>query len=192
MRVIQHFRSMWNRIQIYGFNDQNCRILQLKKIQLQLFKFSPPWRTSKLLTRAAFSPQMRTSGTSKHEFYSFLLFSIFASNFCPPGSGPRATKIHADPIRLWIHSTTLAKSSVRFSHRTFPSLFDSGADNQKTICVRRIQHTKASSYKTRRTVTATKEELLAGSHLGVEMVPLHQVPAGANLLLQLTDVTLNK
>jgi hypothetical protein len=43
-----------------------------------------------------------------------------------------------------------------------------------------------------RTVTATKEELLAGSHLGVEMVALHQVPAGPNLLLQLTDVTLNK
>jgi hypothetical protein len=60
------------------------------------------------------------------------------------------------------------------------------------LSVRGIKKHEVSSYKTRRTVTATKEELLAGSHLGVEMVALHQVPAGPNLLLQLTDVTLNK
>jgi hypothetical protein len=36
-------------------------------------------------TGEAFSPQKRTSSTSKHE--NSVLFSIFAGQFCPPGSG---------------------------------------------------------------------------------------------------------
>jgi hypothetical protein len=36
-------------------------------------------------TGEAFSPQKRTSSTSKHE--NSVLFSIFVSHFCPPGSG---------------------------------------------------------------------------------------------------------
>jgi hypothetical protein len=36
-------------------------------------------------TGEAFSPQKRTSSTSKHE--NSLLFSIFVGHVCPPGSG---------------------------------------------------------------------------------------------------------
>jgi hypothetical protein len=35
-------------------------------------------------TEEAFSPQTRTSSTSKHEIYNFFIFLWF---FCPPGSG---------------------------------------------------------------------------------------------------------
>jgi hypothetical protein len=36
-------------------------------------------------TGEAFSPQKRTSSTSKHK--NSLLFSVFVDHFCPPGSG---------------------------------------------------------------------------------------------------------
>jgi hypothetical protein len=41
-------------------------------------------------TGEAFSPQMRTSSTSKHEIYS--LCSIFVGHFCPLGSGSSLPK----------------------------------------------------------------------------------------------------
>ncbi len=71
-------------------------------LSLGLHKGRPSYR------REAFSPQKRTSSTSKHE--NSVLFSIFVGNFCPPGSGSaiwmriririqqlKLMRIHADP-----------------------------------------------------------------------------------------------
>jgi hypothetical protein len=41
-------------------------------------------------TEEAFSPQKRTSTTSKHDF---LFFSTFVGHFCPPGSGSGSTDL---------------------------------------------------------------------------------------------------
>ncbi len=57
-------------------------------------------------TGEAFSPQKRTSSTTKHE--NSVLFSIFVGHFCPPGTGSaigmririqqlQLMRIHADP-----------------------------------------------------------------------------------------------
>jgi hypothetical protein len=50
-------------------------------------QFTYPWASIKdtQATEEAFSPQKRTSSTSKHE--NSLLFSIFVGHFCPPGTG---------------------------------------------------------------------------------------------------------
>ena len=67
-------------------------------------------------TGEAFSPQKRTSSTSKDE--NSVLFSIFLGHFCPPGSGSGSTicmriririhklklmRIHADP-KPWLQT----------------------------------------------------------------------------------------
>jgi hypothetical protein len=50
-----------------------------------------------MCSREAFSPQKRTSSTSKEKIYYF--FSIFLGHFCPPGSGPTIMeKIMLAPI----------------------------------------------------------------------------------------------
>jgi hypothetical protein len=74
-----------------GFDD-----LKLKKITAekninflgdQKLQFTYPLASIKDVqaTGEAFSPQKRTSSTSKHE--NSVLFSIFVGHFCPPGSG---------------------------------------------------------------------------------------------------------
>jgi hypothetical protein len=74
-----------------GFDD-----LKLKKIYSWKFNFyfldkKWPFTYPKAsikdaqATGEAFSPQKRTSSTSKHE--NSVLFSTFVGNFCPPGSG---------------------------------------------------------------------------------------------------------
>ncbi len=86
---------------------------------------------------------MRTSGTSKHEFSSLF---VLVDNFCPSGSGPRATKINADPCKSV--SATMAKSNVKYLIKNLTKLV---ATKLTIYCsrlsVRGIQNTEASSYK---------------------------------------------
>ncbi len=62
-------------------------------------------------TGETFSPQKRTSSTSKHEIYE--IFSIFVGQFCPPGFGSGLRIRFRGPHWIWIQSgsgsTTLHK-----------------------------------------------------------------------------------
>ncbi len=88
MRVlIQNFRSMRNWIRIQGCEDQKKQ-----------FCYSQDSQKNAQATGEAFSPQKRTSSTSKEEISSHC--SISPNNFCPPGSGSgrkKLLRIHADP-----------------------------------------------------------------------------------------------
>ncbi len=83
---IQHFRLNTDPdpIRIQGFDDQ-----KLKKI----YSWKKNWSQTTIylslglhkVTEEAFSSQMRTSSTSKHEIPNF--FSTFVRHLCHPGSG---------------------------------------------------------------------------------------------------------
>ncbi len=72
-------------IRIHGFDDKKLK----KKI------------TYVQATVEAFSPQKRTSSTSKYEI--LLIFLCFVGHFCPPGSGYRYG--FRDPIKSGSRST---------------------------------------------------------------------------------------
>ncbi len=63
----------------------------------------------------AFSPQKRTSSTSKRKF---LNFSIFVGNFCPPGSGS-SFRIHR-PNWVWIQSGSGSETLAQQNSRNLP------------------------------------------------------------------------
>ncbi len=80
-----------------GSRDLMTKILQLKYFfdQKLHFTYTQAFRKDNQATGEAFSPQKRTSSTSKHNFFTFY---IFVGHFCPPNpySDP-ATQNYADP-----------------------------------------------------------------------------------------------
>ncbi len=103
MRIrFQHFRSMRIRTQIRHTDDQNCKVLQLKKNKNFIAKnfnfLFLGWRTSKLQEK----PSALKENIQHFETQNFFIFSTFVGHFCSPGSGtessqPSSMRIRVDP-----------------------------------------------------------------------------------------------
>jgi hypothetical protein len=109
---------------------KNYKKLQLEKITIFWIK------NCVHAAREAFSPQKKTSSTSKQEISSFL--SIFVGHFCPLRSGSsrqKSTRIHADlDLQHWLLQTlsmrvytTVFRESSETKNLSFKKQYKFGA-----------------------------------------------------------------